>query len=95
MTDGFAPFLFLARYIGERLGEERRDAPGGGYEHVTFDKEGSDVARWLATQGIAGIVLKYRLPKTPGARRHHWQAGHGRVFPLQHPAFIGSQFIQA
>lgn len=41
-------------------------APGGGYEHVTIDLEGHDVARWLATQGVAGIVLKYRLPKTPG-----------------------------
>jgi acetyl esterase/lipase len=41
-------------------------APGGGYEHVTIDLEGNDVARWLAEQGIAGIVLKYRLPKTPG-----------------------------
>ena len=41
-------------------------APGGGYEHVTIDKEGHDVARWLVTQGVAGIVLKYRLPKTPG-----------------------------
>ena len=41
-------------------------APGGGYEHVTIDKEGHDVARWLVTQGVAGIVLKYRLPRTPG-----------------------------
>jgi acetyl esterase/lipase len=37
-------------------------APGGGYEHLAIDKEGYDVARWLATIGIAGIVLKYRLP---------------------------------
>lgn len=36
--------------------------PGGGYGHLAFDKEGHDVARWLAGQGIAGIVLKYRLP---------------------------------
>jgi endo-1,4-beta-xylanase len=42
-------------------------APGGGYEHVTIDKEGHDVARRLVSKGIAGIVLKYRLPKTPGA----------------------------
>ncbi|HVW20423.1 MAG TPA: alpha/beta hydrolase [Opitutaceae bacterium] len=41
-------------------------APGGGFEHVTIDKEGHEIARWLAGQGIAGIVLKYRLPKTPG-----------------------------
>ena len=36
--------------------------PGGGYAAVTIDKEGHDVARWLTTQGIAGLVLKYRLP---------------------------------
>jgi acetyl esterase/lipase len=41
-------------------------APGGGYEHVTIDLEGHDVARWLATQGVAAAVLKYRLPGTPG-----------------------------
>jgi acetyl esterase/lipase len=36
--------------------------PGGGYQHLAIDKEGHDIARWLATIGIAGIVLKYRLP---------------------------------
>ncbi|HVS51049.1 MAG TPA: alpha/beta hydrolase [Opitutaceae bacterium] len=40
-------------------------APGGSYDHVTIDLEGFDVARWLAAQGIAGIVLKYRLPQMP------------------------------
>jgi len=36
--------------------------PGGGYEHLTMGKEGHEVARWLNTLGIAGVVLKYRLP---------------------------------
>lgn len=36
--------------------------PGGGYQRLAIDKEGHDVARWLNTLGIAGIVLKYRLP---------------------------------
>ena len=36
--------------------------PGGGYQHLAIDKEGHDVARWLNTIGIAGVVLKYRLP---------------------------------
>ena len=36
--------------------------PGGGYQHLAIDKEGHDVARWLNTVGVAGIVLKYRLP---------------------------------
>ena len=36
--------------------------PGGGYGVLAFDYEGVDVAKWLNKNGIAGIVLKYRLP---------------------------------
>ncbi|GEM_PF-539302 len=37
--------------------------PGGGYAGVTIDKEGHQVARWLASAGIAAMVLTYRLPR--------------------------------
>ncbi len=40
--------------------------PGGGYQHLAIDKEGHDIAHWLNTIGIAGIVLKYRLPGSSG-----------------------------
>lgn len=40
--------------------------PGGAYTHLAIDKEGHDVARWLTSIGIAGLVLKYRLPRTEG-----------------------------
>src|SRR5665811_1806810 len=36
--------------------------PGGGYGHLAFDHEGFAIARWLNNNGIAGIILKYRLP---------------------------------
>jgi len=36
--------------------------PGGGYSALAFDHEGYAVARWLNENGIAGIILKYRLP---------------------------------
>lgn len=36
--------------------------PGGGYAGLAYDWEGSDIAKWLNTKGIAGFVLKYRLP---------------------------------
>ena len=36
--------------------------PGGGYEWVGIEKEGRDIARWLAGQGYAAFVLFYRLP---------------------------------
>lgn len=36
--------------------------PGGGYHILAYDWEGTDMAKWLNSIGIAGIVLKYRLP---------------------------------
>jgi acetyl esterase/lipase len=36
--------------------------PGGGYGILAYDWEGSDIARWFNSQGIAAFVLKYRLP---------------------------------
>jgi acetyl esterase/lipase len=39
--------------------------PGGGYLHLAFTHEGTDVARMLNDLGIAAFVLKYRLPNGP------------------------------
>jgi acetyl esterase/lipase len=36
--------------------------PGGGYRHVVIDKEGFEMAQWLAAHGVAAAVLFYRLP---------------------------------
>ena len=36
--------------------------PGGGYWIEAMDHEGYQIAEWLKSKGIAGIVLKYRLP---------------------------------
>jgi acetyl esterase/lipase len=40
-------------------------APGGGFLFLSVKSEGADVARWLASKGIAAFVLKYRLIETP------------------------------
>jgi len=36
--------------------------PGGGYSILAYDKEGTELAAWLNTLGITGVVLKYRVP---------------------------------
>ena len=36
--------------------------PGGGYWILAYDLEGTDIARYLNSIGIAAAVLKYRLP---------------------------------
>lgn len=39
--------------------------PGGGLNRVVIDKEGNDLAKLLAKNGVAGIVLKFRTVKSP------------------------------
>ena len=36
--------------------------PGGGYGLLAYNLEGTEIAAWLNTLGITGIVLKYRVP---------------------------------
>ncbi len=40
--------------------------PGGGYWSLGWDLEGTEVADWLNSIGVTGIVLKYRVPRRPG-----------------------------
>jgi acetyl esterase/lipase len=36
--------------------------PGGGHHILAYDLEGTEVAEWLNSMGVTGIVLKYRVP---------------------------------
>lgn len=38
--------------------------PGGGYARLAYDWEGEEVAKYWSSKGVAGIVLKYRLPSS-------------------------------
>ena len=39
--------------------------PGGGYWNLYWQIEGEEVAEWLNSIGVTGIVLKYRVPRRP------------------------------
>ena len=41
--------------------------PGGGYGFLAMDHEGKQVAEWLNSIGVTGVILKYRL----APRYHH------------------------
>jgi acetyl esterase/lipase len=36
--------------------------PGGGYQVLAIDLEGTEICDWLTSQGITAILLKYRVP---------------------------------
>ena len=40
-------------------------APGGGYNVLAWEHEGTQVAEWLNKIGVTAVVLKYRVPRRP------------------------------
>ncbi len=44
--------------------------PGGGYNILAYDLEGSEICEWLNSIGVTGVLLKYRVPKRPGLEKH-------------------------
>jgi len=49
--------------------------PGGGYWDLYWELEGEEVAAWLNSHGMTGIILKYRVPRRPGDVRGEPAAG--------------------
>jgi acetyl esterase/lipase len=39
--------------------------PGGGYDHLTYDLGGFQLAKWFNTLGMSAFVVNYRLPTSP------------------------------
>jgi acetyl esterase/lipase len=39
--------------------------PGGGFEGLAIDLEGTEVCDWLTSEGVTCVLLKYRVPSLP------------------------------
>src|SRR5262245_45542520 len=46
---------------GKATGASIVICPGGGYGMLATEHEGKEVAEWLNSLGVAGVILKYRL----------------------------------
>jgi acetyl esterase/lipase len=44
--------------------------PGGGYNILAWDKEGTEIAEWLNSIGVTAVVLKYRVPRRDKQQPH-------------------------
>jgi acetyl esterase/lipase len=62
--------------------------PGGGYEILAIDLEGTEVCDWLTSQGITCVLLKYRVPRSGPS----WdRACNCRFNPKPQPALEDAQ----
>jgi acetyl esterase/lipase len=67
ITNVTRPTLTIYRPPADRnTGTAMVICPGGGYWDLYWELEGEEVAAWLNSQGVTGIILKYRCPRRPG-----------------------------
>jgi acetyl esterase/lipase len=66
ITDVTKPTLTIYRPQKEKeTGTAVLICPGGGYWNLYWQLEGEEVAAWLNSIGVTGIILKYRVPRRP------------------------------
>jgi len=44
--------------------------PGGAYNILAYDLEGTEICEWLNDLGITAVLLKYRVPRREGLEKH-------------------------
>lgn len=66
ITDVARPTLTVRRPAQEKdCGTAVIICPGGGYWDLYWQLEGEEVAAWVNSLGITGVILKYRVPRRP------------------------------
>ena len=100
ITDVAKPTITIYRPAKEKdTGTAMLICPGGGYWNLYWQLEGEEVAAWLNSLGVTGIILKYRVPRRPAAnpgagRQPGPQQGQGlghRSDANRHDRFLGGR----
>src|SRR6266699_1788653 len=60
------PTMTVYSPTGKNTGAAVVVFPGGGYEDLAIDLEGTEVCDWLTSKGITCVLLKYRVPGEGG-----------------------------
>jgi acetyl esterase/lipase len=63
------PTMTVYSPTGKNTGAAVVVFPGGGYQILAIDLEGTEVCDWLTSKGITCVLLKYRVPNTGP----HWE----------------------
>jgi acetyl esterase/lipase len=64
ITNVTKPTITIYRPAGDKeTGTAMLICPGGGYWDLYWQLEGEEVAAWLNSIGVTGVILKYRVPR--------------------------------
>jgi hypothetical protein len=82
------PTLTVYSPTGNNTGAAVVVFPGGGYQILAIDLEGTEVCDWLTAKGITCVLLKYRVPRSGPS----WQPDcRCQVNPKPQPALQDAQ----
>jgi acetyl esterase/lipase len=59
------PTMTVYAPAGKNTGAAVVVLPGGGFQALAIDLEGTEVCDWLTSRGITCVLLKYRVPSEP------------------------------
>ncbi|TAN03749.1 MAG: alpha/beta hydrolase [Rhodanobacteraceae bacterium] len=65
VTNVSRPTLTVYPPKGKNTGAAVVVFPGGGFQVLAIDLEGTEVCRWLTSIGVTCVLLKYRVPSAP------------------------------
>jgi acetyl esterase/lipase len=65
VTNVTRPTMTVYAPKGENTGTAVVVFPGGGFEGLAIDGEGTEICDWATSRGITCVLLKYRVPSVP------------------------------
>ena len=65
VTNVTRPTMTVYAPTGKNTGAAVVVIPGGGFEILAMDLEGTEACDWLTSHGITCVLLKYRVPSKP------------------------------
>ena len=69
-TDVSRPTMTVYAPKGPNTGVAIIVFPGGGYQVLAMDLEGTEICDWLTSRGITCVLLKYRVPDSGPTKKH-------------------------
>lgn len=71
VTNVSRPTMTLYAPSGKNTGAAVVVLPGGGFQGLAMDLEGTEICGWLTSRGVTCVLLKYRVPSIPYVWRCH------------------------
>jgi acetyl esterase/lipase len=65
VTNVTRPTMTVYGATGKNTGAAAVVMPGGGFQMLAIDLEGTEICDWLTSSGITCVLLKYRVPSAP------------------------------